>query len=85
VAGPRRPGGGGGRRWSGRFLGRDREAAGGWEAPVGTGETSGGLSAGDGGLDVAAHSDPKLTGEMGLGGGGERGSEQARQANYRGK
>jgi hypothetical protein len=65
MAGPRRAGGGGDRRWSRWFLGRNREAAGGWEAPASTGEASGGLSAGGGGLDVAAHGDPKLTGEMG--------------------
>jgi hypothetical protein len=65
IAGPRWAEDGGGWRWSRWFLGRNREAAGGWKAPVGTGETSGGLSAGGGGLDVAAHGDPKLTGEMG--------------------
>jgi hypothetical protein len=65
MAGPRRAGGGGGRRWSRWFLGRNREAAGGWKAPASTGEASGGLSAGGGGLDVAAQGDPKLTGEMG--------------------
>jgi hypothetical protein len=32
---------------------------------VGTGETPGGLGAGGGGLGVAAHGDPMLTGGMG--------------------
>jgi hypothetical protein len=62
VAGPWRAGGGGRRCWSGRFLGRDREAAGGCEAPASTGETFRGISAGNGGLDMAAHGDPEFTG-----------------------
>jgi hypothetical protein len=39
--------------------------AGGWEAQASTGEASGGISEGNGGLDVAAHGDPEFTGGTG--------------------
>jgi hypothetical protein len=65
VTSPRRAGGGGGRRWSGGLLGRSWEAAGGWEVQAGTGGAPGGISEGNGGLDVAVHGDPEFTGGRG--------------------
>jgi hypothetical protein len=65
VTGPRWAGGGGGRRWSGGFLGRGWEAAGGWEVQASTRGASGGISEGNGGLDVAAHGGPEFTGGRG--------------------
>jgi hypothetical protein len=61
VTGPRRAGGGGGRCWSGGFLGQGWEVAGGWEVQASIGGASGGISEGNGGRDVAAHGDPEFT------------------------